>query len=358
MATKKQHFVPRVYIKAWETTVENSKEPNKKFQGVYVFSKEDAIGDGKTKESILWKPHLYTIKFNQLYMAKYCPKVFNFYVNAVYDAMANNQPAPVYGKFGRSIICTKDSIRKHLMDIEQWDFYYENDDEAKKKAILNRINDIRCYLLEESFDSCYEARWEQIRDVFIKEVTNNLPTSIGGDEKYISEKSANDMLEFFFMMLCRNPSFSAMGIYYWINDLLRSAYGDIEEVDKMMDALWFSELYRMIYKNTGGFYHNIINMALKSCKFVLFEARNEAEFITSDSPAFQNNCRVLSVNKNGYIFPLTPKYMLFIGKGEDDIRLVAHQYANEKTVKNFNRLIRSNCDSIIIGTKKQLYNLL
>ena len=38
MPTKRQHFVPRVYMKAWETKVETSKEPDKKFDGVYVFN--------------------------------------------------------------------------------------------------------------------------------------------------------------------------------------------------------------------------------------------------------------------------------------------------------------------------------
>ena len=41
MPTKKQHFVPRVYLKAWETQVETLKEPDKKFKGIYV------IKDGK-----------------------------------------------------------------------------------------------------------------------------------------------------------------------------------------------------------------------------------------------------------------------------------------------------------------------
>lgn len=36
MPTKKQHFVPRVYLKAWETQVETLKEPDKKFKGIYV----------------------------------------------------------------------------------------------------------------------------------------------------------------------------------------------------------------------------------------------------------------------------------------------------------------------------------
>ena len=37
MPTKRQHYVPRVYMKAWETEVETIEEPNKKFKGLYVF---------------------------------------------------------------------------------------------------------------------------------------------------------------------------------------------------------------------------------------------------------------------------------------------------------------------------------
>ena len=49
-------------MKAWETKVETSKEPNKKFNGVYVFN-DSNIGEGANRNSVLWKPHLYTISF-------------------------------------------------------------------------------------------------------------------------------------------------------------------------------------------------------------------------------------------------------------------------------------------------------
>ena len=361
MAKKEQHFVPRVYIKAWETSVETSKEPNKKFQGVYVFANDDKIGEGATKESIFWKPHLYTIKFSQIYMAKKCPGVLTYYADAVYKAMVGNQPAPVYAKFGYSIIKTKNSVRKHLMEIEQWDFYYENGNLAKKQAILNRINDIRCYLLEDSFSNLFESNWEKIRDSFILEVQNGVPVSIGESERYISEKVAEDMLKFFFMMLCRSPNFDAMGIYTWLSEILRSAFDQesLSEIDEMMNTVWFSELYRMFYKNSGGFYHNVLSEAFKKCQFILFEAYSNSEmFITSDSPAFQNNCKVVVENENGYIFPLSPKYLLFIAKGNDGINVVDHRYANVQTVRHFNRIIYSNRHSKVLGIKKQLSDMI
>ena len=136
MATKNQHFVPRVYLKAWETKVETKKEPQKQFDGVFYFEKGDTVGEGATRETILWEPHLYTISFRQLYLAKKCPKVYSFFVDEIFDSMRANSPQPVYGKLGYSIIKTKHSVRKHLYDIESWDIYYDDGTTARKKALL------------------------------------------------------------------------------------------------------------------------------------------------------------------------------------------------------------------------------
>lgn len=43
MATRRQHYVPQVYMKAWETEVETITEPDKKFQGVYVFKQNGVV---------------------------------------------------------------------------------------------------------------------------------------------------------------------------------------------------------------------------------------------------------------------------------------------------------------------------
>ena len=131
------------------------------------------------------------------------------------------------------------------------------------------------------------------------------------------------------------------------------------KIDEMMEAVWFTELYRMFYKRTGGFYHNILSKAFEKCQFILFEAYSGSEmFITSDSPAFQNNCNFMAKNENGYIFPLTPKYMLFIAKGNDGINIVDHRYADKDTVRHFNRIIYSNCNSVVLGVKKNLSEMI
>lgn len=86
------------------------------------------IGDGANRNSMLWEPHLYTIRFEYLFITRSCPLVFSYFVNQVYELMKINKPKPIYGKLGYSIIKTKESIRKHLYDIDNWEFYYEDGD--------------------------------------------------------------------------------------------------------------------------------------------------------------------------------------------------------------------------------------
>ena len=359
MPTKNQHFVPRVYLKAWETKVETMKEPQKQFDGVYYFEKGDSVGEGAKRETILWKPHLYTISFRQLYLAKKCPMVYSFFVDEIFNSLRANSPQPVYGKLGYSIIKTKKSVYKHLYDIDSWDFFYDDGTTARKKALLNRFDDMRCYLLEDSFSSIFENNWENILWTFIDATKHASPTPGLGLDRKISEKAAKDMMEFFFMMLCRSPQFDAMGVYTWMSDILKQTFPDVKETEEMMDAVWFTELYRMFYKNSGGFYHTVLAKAVEKCQFILFEAySNAGSFITSDNPAFQHISHVEANNMNGYYFPITPKHMLLIAKGRDPVNIISYRMANDDLVKKFNKIIASHCSEKIVSVEKDRSKIL
>lgn len=359
MATKSQHYVPRVYLKEWETKVETSKEPQKQFDGVYYFGKEASCGEGSTRDSILWKPHLYTISFRQLYLATKCPKVYNFFAEEIYQSMINNSPQPVYGKLNYSVIKTQKSVHKHLLDIDNWDFYYYDGTTARKKSLLNRFNDMRCYILEDSFNSIFESKWEDILHSFIYEIKNTVPVFGASCERKISEKVAKDMMEFFFMMLCRSPQFDAMGIYSCMSDILKQSFGGIKEVDEMMDAVWFTELYRMFYKANGGFYHTALSKAVDICQFILFETYPDAgTFITSDNPAFQHISHVEATNMNGYYFPIDPNHLLMITKGSAAVNIVDYRMANSNLIKKFNQVIASHSKELIISKEKDRSKIL
>ena len=220
---------------------------------------------------------------------------------------------------------------------------------------MNRFNDIHCYILEDSFSSTFESKWECVLATFLNEVKRSTPISSLGYSRRISEKAAQDMMEFFFMMLCRSPQFDAMGIYSWISDILKQSYSGIDEIDEMMDAVWFTELYRMFYKETGGFYHSVLAKAVENCQFILFETYpNSGTFITSDNPAFQHICHVETINMNGYYFPIGPNHMLLMAKGSDPINVVDYRMADSQLIKKFNKIIALHSDKIVVSTEKNV----
>ena len=185
MPTKKQHFVPRVYLKAWETQVETLKEPDKKFKGIYVI-KDGKKGEGANRNSVLWMPHLYTINFKYLFICNSCSKVKSQFVDMIFDLLRKSYKQPVYGKIGYSTIKTKKSIQKHLYEIDDWEFYYEDGNIAKKAAILSQIDALNSYVLEDAFDDYLEKNWENILNSFVDSVHNGTPVAIGRSERIIS----------------------------------------------------------------------------------------------------------------------------------------------------------------------------
>lgn len=378
MATKRQHFVPRVYMKAWETLVEKEAEPTNKFKGVYVFKNNDSIGNGANKSSVMWKPHLYTVGFDYLFITSSCPLIEEDFVNKIFELMKNNSPMPIYAKSGYSIIRTKASIKKHLSKISEWTFYYEDGNLAKQNSIQNQIHSLNSYILETAFDDCYEKKWEDVYTTFISNVKNAIPIAYKRNECIIPMNNAIDMISFFFMFLCRSPHFDAMGIYSNIKkNILYPLFEEmctrenkellsLEEIEKLkiegqmyanelMTGIWYSELYRMLFKKQGGFYHNIILKTMEGCQMILFEAYDDAgTFITSDNPAFEHISFVESQNNNGFIFPMSPKYLLFIAKGMESINIVAHRFADKNTVRFFNRIIKSHKMDTLISVEKMI----
>ena len=102
-------------------------------------------------------------------------------------------------------------------------------------------------------------------------------------------------------------------------------------------------------------YHNILEVVLKGCQMILFEAYDDAgTFITSDNPAFENKIFGETKNSNGMLFPLSPKYLIFIAKGSEGINVIDHRFANANTIRYLNRIVARYKNKTIIAVSKHL----
>ena len=145
-----------------------------------------------------------------------------------------------------------------------------------------------------------------------------------------------------------------MGAYSRMENFLKQSFSDSNmNIKEMMDALWLTELYRMFFKNGGGFYHTALSKTVENCQMILFEAYPTAgTFITSDNPAFSHNSQVDIENTNGLYFPIDPEHLLFIAKGEKNINVVDYRMANDELVKKINRIIASHKMKTVIAKEK------
>lgn len=357
--TKRQHYVPQTYMKAWETNVSSKAGLGKEFKCIYAFENDSVNGDCRNKDSVMWEPHLYTISFEQSFIDHKCPLIREDFIKQVFQLMKDRKPQSVYGKLGYSIIKTQRSVRKHLDDIYKWEFYYSDGNKARNRAIFSDIEALNSYLIEDGLDSQFETNWNRVLDTFITEMKDPKNAMLGKSERTLPKKVVEDLAKFIFMMYCRSPKFDGLGIYTWLKkDILDPVFGDYSKV--MMNGEWHSEMYGMIYKENGGHFNLLYKDALDKCQMILFETYEGAgSFITSDNPIFTHKSSAVEINnQTGLIFPLTPKYLIFVGRGSDGYNTVDYRYANRDVIRNFNQMIYRNKITTVISIENSLNRIL
>ena len=247
--TTHQHFVPRSYLKAWENTVRNSKEPLKRFSGVYVFEDENTKGEGYNIKRILWNQSLYTIKYKDyIFIQGKYPEIDKDFICGIQNVLEETYSQKVLAKLNGKSIITKQDILGNLLHLEEWEFVYANGELAPKLKIINSINNLTSQSLEKGLGDVFERSWTNTRDCFISEVETNI---LSGKQHCIPENIVEDMVRFFLSMMCRNPSFDLFGIYENVRKSLLNGKDDGFTND-IIHTLWLGELYRMIYGGDSG----------------------------------------------------------------------------------------------------------
>mgnify|MGYP004606612753 CR=1 FL=1 len=361
MAKKWQHYVPRVYTKAWETTVYSKKEPNKPFEGVYYYERSDlSKGDGRNNGSILAKNHTYTIDFNYTFILSRCPKIRIEFAEEIKKILRDRK---VKAYFNGTPLSNRNAISTNLSELDNWEFFNLDNTPASKKSNINAIKEIRSYCLEDKFGSYVEDRWEAI----LKKFLAPFPKSNGTGQIEFSHsdtQAITKMIEMLAVMMCRNPSFDLLGAFSWMKDEILvpiySQYGYVAEAEVIIRGVWLTEIYKGLYGKTG-FVDSFISSAFSKLGIVVFRVANDIEgsFITSDNPVVYYNYRIESHNSNGIYFPLTPQYMLFLGKrSEGNVNDVVFSTVHNEDIRRINRIILNSAETGIVSTKQYLGHIL
>lgn len=366
MATKNQHYVPQVYVKAWETTVYSISEPKKPFVGVYYFNKNNLeLGDGRNKSTILANNHTYTIGYDYAFLIPKCPEIKKDFVVKIQSILRERK---VVAKYNTVTLTNTKAIVKYLPYLDDWNFIDIFGNPVKKKAIINSIKEIRSYCLENRFSSYMESNWEKVLNDFL----SPFPTIDGtGEIEYCYPKTefVSSMLNMVALMMCRNPSFDLMGIFKWLeNDILKPTFSHWQDeiqtssaISELMRGLWLNEIYKGLFCVGKGFVSNFLSSTMASLGIVVFRSRNknEGSFITSDNPVVYHSLAVETTNHNGIYFPLTPEFLLFLGKrSEGNIEDVVFRTVGKDDIKHINQKILNSSNKSIVSTAKYLGNIL
>lgn len=366
MTVKRQHYVPQVYLKNWETRVSSKSEPRKYFQGIYYYEKDDLeTGDGKNKNSVLWESRLYSIDYKLSFIIPSCPIIEKDYIAQI-DAKLASRGVDAY--FNGEVLKDKESLKKYFFKLDEWEFRYKEPSMklAKRQATLNDIKSINSYVLENALDDVVEKKWQSTLDQFIHQMETTVPLNGVDEIRRIDENVVVDIIKMVIFLMCRNPDFDYLGILPKILNIFQKPLNDIAgtentaDVDEFLqmqrDAVWLKELYNGIFDVQKGYFYTMSTTAQSTLRMILFKTwDNQGSFITSDKPAFIHSLSVESINNNSIICPLTPKYLVIIANGEQDsLSDVNFRMADNDLIKKFNMMILNHSNRAIVSNFKHL----
>lgn len=372
MAQRFQHYVPQVYLRAWETGVRSIKEPDKVFKGVYFFNKNDLhIGDGRNVKSILSQQHTYTIGYESSFLFQEMPEVAKDYGEKILAVLDKHDAEAFFN--GKKLDCWEDLTSAELFaTLNDWEFYKKGNitQPARKNSILKDIKAIHSYVIEVRLDNFLENDWERKRDDFLRQIKNKT-RGLSQDNVTIDQNLIYELVKSMLLLMCRNPAFDCLGIFSKIKDVFTYVFSEdnVNEkvkisssniADDLVHGAWLAEIYKGLFQGDQGFYKVFFENILEKCSVSLLYCPEEnGSFITSDNPAFMYISSVEKINRNGFYFPLSPQYLLLFGKKryEKITCIDVHRITNEE-VRHINSIILNKSINAIISRNRRLGYLL
>ena len=216
-----------------------------------------------------------------------------------------------------------------------------------------------------------EKKWNLLVDTFLNQLEKGHKVRIADEDIRVDNELIEELISILLIFMCRNPKFDCHGIFPRIKDLLLSVFlpntGITSQTDDVCDMIneqmrgaWLSQLYKALFNDDIGFFSEYLKRIKERCQVTIIHCPPDVgSFITTDTPAFSFVCNVTKANYNAIYFPLTPKYLLLIGKGQkNSLNKLDYKTVTNKGLKHFNSIILFNATQDVVSSQKYLGYLL
>lgn len=295
-AYRNQHYVPQAYLKAWTDLSEK----------LYLYNKDKSLIKYSKTENVLYTPHLYT-------------------KNAVDTLILTDEDIELIFGILRDYVIKLDGIvlssiyecARHYDFFDEWEIFNKDGSLAKKKRIKHEIDQTKITTIEHRWDQI-ENSWLKLKERVEKSVTNRSGS--------ITREDLNQIYNFIVAQKWRTPK----SIQYYkemidpLIKILEEQFGDAcKDVSHEYSEAYFKKSL-MKYQDKKEKSHMIKELELvNECTVVFFITENDDHFYTSDNPVFIITDKdFYNGNYNGMYFPLSPKILCAIYKGDPEKYLI------------------------------------
>ena len=363
MAKQKHHFVPRTYLKAWETHVYD-RQTGRWSDSLYRFYGSEIQGSIANKDSTFFIHHMYTIKRDDWCICARCPAISADVISKIQEVIKKRS---LHLSIDGNPV-QLDQINSYLISrLDDWVFFRDEElsIQGPTAKVINEINDLRCYLIEDAFAERMETNWASNLKRFIAEVNRFPQTTTRPQQRVINLLVLEPILDMCLMMLLRNKRYTELSFIKRVSEvMLYPLFRDLclpeSFLDEFLHHYWLSELYHGLYhENPNGILESLKKELFKKGRVHVFRSQDDSSFITTDTPAFEHLSAIDANSQNGYYFPLTPKYLLAIYRGDTPaLNHVVYQNVSKEKCMMYNRIIYNHRKAITVADRKYIGSLL
>ena len=258
MAAKNQHFVPRVYLKSWETPDSYLSKSNKKLQSIFIFDKSDiSLGELRKTNKILFLRNAYTVEWKHLIFCTPCKLIIKDFEKQI---RAHLEDFEAVASLDNRLLSHREILNRCILEseylynkINSFKFLYKKSKNplstGKSNDLLTKMQNVRSNIIEDAFAKRVEDSWKETLKEFI-EPSEEKGVFQNAINKYniVRPEVMERMISMLVFMLIRNPAFRSDLFFPSLEQQLCKVLPKNEATDEEKQAFYLLELYNAFFK--------------------------------------------------------------------------------------------------------------